>query len=161
MARTSTSGRHVGSGKRAPQSIVTRLKFQSTSGRYSPFFLEKLITAIWMICLEDLCSAVCMSAADGDGLASAGAQRPRRQCDRKVSKRGTIDDLASLIDREHVAGSERLTHSRTISLEPGCQLRIVGELKLALSDFIRPLEDQSPFFIGLLPGQMQTRSIAH
>ena len=33
-------------------------------------------------------------------------------------------------------------------LELGCQLRIGGELKLALSDFMRPLEDQSPFFIG-------------
>ena len=33
-------------------------------------------------------------------------------------------------------------------LELGCRLRIGGELKLALSDFIRPLEDQSPFFFG-------------
>ena len=58
-----------------------------------------------------------------------------------MSKRGTINDLASLIDRARgVVGA--------ILLELGCQLRIGGELKLALSDFMRPLEDQPPFFIG-------------
>jgi hypothetical protein len=64
-----------------------------------------------------------------------------------VSKRGTINDLASLIDRARgVVGA--IDAEPDYLLELGCQLRIGGELKLALSDFMRPLEDQPPFFIG-------------
>ena len=59
-----------------------------------------------------------------------------------------IDDLASLIDREHDSVVGRMDEQPDHLLELGCRLRIVGELKLALSDFIRPLEDQSPFFSG-------------
>ena len=47
-----------------------------------------------------------------------------------------------------IAWSDAIDEQPDGLLELGCQLRIVGELKLALSDFIRPLEDQSPFFIG-------------
>ena len=65
----------------------------------------------------------------------------------KSFEAGTIDDLA-LPSTESWWRGRSDGRTAGLSLELGCQMPIGGELKLALSNFIRPLEDQSPFFSG-------------